>query len=121
MGKIRSISSPVGKGARRDWRETGQEIMGIIGNGEKGDKIEISSSDLTGYQEYLLRMGNRFPGVMKGNGPRINGVQTPHHNGDGYQSQRDILKTGLRDEYQIDHNGRGWTMKGKPIYFDITE
>lgn len=120
MEQLRNVSAALAKGRKRDWRETGRVIMDVIGSEQKGTKVELAAQDVTGYQEYLLRMGTKFPGVLKGNGPRINGVQTPHHNGDGYMAQRGLLVDGLA-EHGIKHGKAGWTKDTKPVWFDITD
>ena len=95
---IASVSSPVPKGGRRDWYHTARVILNNIPQDAVVREVEEVPQDaVSGYQSYLLMMGHRFQGVLKGNGPKIGGIQTPTASGESYEKSRENLLEALDD------------------------
>lgn len=120
--RLGTISKTGSKGSKRDWDETGRGIMDIMISYFPDRETESFDPDMIpSYMGYLLRMGTDFPGTMKGNGPRIDGIETPSHNGKGYEKMRSILRSEM-EEIGITHiDGKGWMREGTIIRFDTED
>ena len=120
MTAIENISTPLPKGARRDWSETADVILAEIDVDPSDDDIvvDIPATGLDGYLTYILKMATTFPMTMKGAGPTINGIKTPAHNGTGYDRLRDGL-VAFMAEREITWTGDGWAKGDATVIFNV--
>ena len=120
MTAIENISTPLPKGARRDWTETADVILAEIEKDvhENDIQIDIPKAGLDGYLIYLLQMSTTFPTTMKGTGPTINGIKTPQHNGSGYDRLRAGLVEFMADR-EIIWTGSEWDKGETRVIFNV--
>ena len=106
--RLEAVSARLKRGERRDWLAAAEAISDIVPITRHTEQTPFDPQALTPYQCYVLVLGDRLPGVLKGNGPRIAGIQTPHHNGDGYEAQRAALIECLAEAGIKWSTSKGW-------------
>ena len=106
--RLEAVSARLKRGERRDWLAAAEAISDVVPVARAVEQTPFDPQALTPYQCYVLVLGDRLPGVLKGNGPRIDGIQTPHHNGDGYGAQREALLECLAEAGIKWATARGW-------------